>query len=83
MDLVAADAPGAIPASVTSIESTGTATMIGAVAGQITLTALFSDRTSISRGDKIGLRPKPGLSHLFDTKTQNRIDRSFQHKEKP
>jgi multiple sugar transport system ATP-binding protein len=62
-----------ITGSVTVVESTGTATFVAMQAGPLTLNALFSDRPQIKRGDQIGLRPKPGLSHLFDATTQTRI----------
>jgi hypothetical protein len=37
------------------------------------LHALFNDRPNLQRGDQIALRPKPGLSHLFDAITEGRI----------
>ena len=43
------------------------------VTGDLTIHALFSDRAEIKRGDVIGLRPKPGRSHLFGAESQLRI----------
>ena len=46
---------------------------IGGKAGGLTIHALFSDRAEIKRGNVIGLRPRPGRSHLFGAETQLRI----------
>lgn len=59
------------PANV--VERSGTAMFVRSKSGEITVHALSSDCTPIKSGDIIGLRSKPGLSHLFDAKTQQRI----------
>jgi multiple sugar transport system ATP-binding protein len=48
------------------IESTGTAMFVAVDVGGTTIHALFSDRPVLRRGDTITLRPKDGLSHLFE-----------------
>ena len=73
LNLVLADAPGAITGQATLVESTGTAMFVAVQAGAMALHALFTDRPTLKRGDQIALRPKPGLSHLFDAKTEARI----------
>jgi multiple sugar transport system ATP-binding protein len=74
LDLVPAGSADALSGAVTVVESTGTATFVAVHAGTLQLNALFSDRTGLKRGDLIGLRPKPGLSHLFNAKTEARIE---------
>lgn len=73
LELVPPGTTGAITATAGIVESTGTAMFVGCKSGEITLHALFTDRPAIKRGDTIGLRPRPGLSHLFDAETQLRI----------
>ena len=73
MELVPTAAPGAIVGQVTVVESTGTAMFVAIRAGPLILHALFTDRPALRRGDQVALRPRPGLSHLFDAKTETRI----------
>jgi multiple sugar transport system ATP-binding protein len=73
LDLVPTGSAGAIQARITLIESTGTATFVSAKAGGLDIHALFSDRPAIRRGDEIGLRPRPGLSHLFHAESLLRM----------
>ena len=73
LDLVPADTPGAFPTEVTMVESTGTAMFVSGTSGGFALHALFSDRPNLRRGDRIGLRPRPGLSHLFNAETEARL----------
>ncbi len=73
LELVPIGTSGSITATANVVESTGTAMFVGCNSGELTVHALFSDRPQIKRGDAIGLRPKPGLSHLFSAETQQRI----------
>ncbi len=73
LELVATGTTGAITATASVVESTGTAMFVGCKSGDITVHALFSDRPAIKRGDTFGLRPRTGLSHLFDAATLMRI----------
>ncbi|MEO5615346.1 MAG: TOBE domain-containing protein, partial [Cypionkella sp.] len=73
LELTSPDAPGAIAGRVGIVESTGTAMFVATQAGALTLHAVFTDRPNIKRGDQIGLMPKPGLVHLFDAKTGQRL----------
>jgi multiple sugar transport system ATP-binding protein len=73
LDQVPTGTPSAITATATVVESTGTAMFVATKAGNTEIHALFSDRPAIKRGDVIGLKPRAGLSHLFDAKTQIRI----------
>ena len=73
LDLVTPGTAGAFDVTASVVESTGMAMQIGGKAGDLTIHALFSDRADITRGDVIGLRPKPGRAHLFDAETRLRI----------
>jgi multiple sugar transport system ATP-binding protein len=74
LDLVAPDAPGALTGTVALIESTGTAMFVAVKTAGPTLHALFTDRPLLSRGDRIGLLPKPGHAHLFRAESGERLD---------
>jgi multiple sugar transport system ATP-binding protein len=74
LDLVPPDTPDALTGTVGLIESTGTAMFVEVLTAGPTLHALFTDRPALQRGDRIGLRPKPGLTHLFDAATGTRLD---------
>jgi multiple sugar transport system ATP-binding protein len=73
LELVPASAPGSILATVTSVESTGASMFLATNAGGVDINALLSERSVIRKSDLIGLKPKAGLSHLFDFETQMRI----------
>ncbi|MCV3767760.1 ABC transporter ATP-binding protein [Rhizobium sp. TRM95796] len=74
LDLVAQGTPGALSVSVTAVENTGHATFVmGDMAG-VQMTALFTDRPSIQRGETIHLMPRVGKDHLFDAATGRRLD---------
>lgn len=73
LDLVPTGTPGSIAATSTVVESTGTAMFVATKVGGVEVHALFSDRPAIKRGDVIGLKPRPGLSHVFDAETQMRV----------
>ena len=73
LDLVPPGTEGAIAGRVAGLESTGTATFAAVQAQGFTLNALFSDRPTLARGDQIALRPRPGLSHMFDAETLLRL----------
>jgi multiple sugar transport system ATP-binding protein len=65
LELVAPDSPGAITGTVGLIESTGTAMFVEVKEAAMTLHALFTDRPGLRRGERIGLRPRPGHAHVF------------------
>ncbi len=73
LDLVPAEAPGAIDLRVTAVESTGHATFVMGESDGIAMTALFTDRPSLVRGDVIHLKPRPDKQHLFEAESGNRI----------
>jgi multiple sugar transport system ATP-binding protein len=73
LELVPVGSAGSILARVTAVESTGTAMFVATKSDAMTVHALFSDRPELKRGDEIGLRPKAGLTHLFDAATEGRI----------
>jgi multiple sugar transport system ATP-binding protein len=64
---------GPLQGTVGLIESTGTAMLVAVDAGGTPIHALFSDRPGLRRGDTIALRPKDGMSHLFDTTSGVRL----------
>jgi multiple sugar transport system ATP-binding protein len=73
LDLVPPGTPRALAGKVGVIESTGTAMFVAVETGHQTLHVLFSDRPALSRGDAVALRPKDGLSHLFDAASGVRL----------
>lgn len=73
LELVPTDTPDALNGTVGLIESTGTATFVAIKAAGTTINALFSDRPTFQRGDKVALRPKAGHSHLFHAETGIRL----------
>ena len=73
LDLVEPGVPGAFGATVTAVESTGTSMFVTTRAGAREVHALFSHRPAIARGDEVALRPRPGLAHVFDAATEQRI----------
>ncbi len=64
---------GPLRGTVGLIESTGTAMFVAVDCGGTTVHALFSDRPELRRGDTVALRPKDGMSHLFDTTSGVRL----------
>lgn len=73
LELVAADVDGAIGIRVTGVESTGHATFMLGEADGIPVTALFTDRPKLARGDVIHLKPHPERQHVFDAASGLRI----------
>jgi len=73
LTLCAPDTEGAIQVRVATVESTGTAMFVSGQSNGLTLNALFTDRPRVTRGDLIGLRPLPGLVHLFDAASGLRL----------
>ena len=73
LDLVPTGTPGSFAATAGVVESTGTAMFVGCKSGEIAVSALFTDRPAIRRGDRIALRPRPGMAHLFHAATLLRI----------
>ncbi len=73
LDLVPPETPGAMTGTVGLIESTGTAMFVAVQTQGPKVNALFSDRPALHRGDRVGLRPKAGHSHVFHTGTGERL----------
>ncbi|MDY0871006.1 ABC transporter ATP-binding protein [Dongia rigui] len=69
LDLVPPGTAGAIGMRVTAVETTGHATLVTGMAGQLVLTALFTDRPNIVRGAEIDLKPRADKQHFFDAST--------------
>ncbi|HTO30994.1 MAG TPA: sn-glycerol-3-phosphate ABC transporter ATP-binding protein UgpC [Pararhizobium sp.] len=74
LDLVPAEAPGAIDLRVAAVESTGHATFVMGEADGVAMTALFTDRPNLVRGDVIHLKPRLDKQHLFEAERGVRID---------
>ncbi len=64
LDLIPPEAPHAVTGSVGLIKSTGTAMFVEVHSQGPTLHALFTDRPTLQRGDRIGLCPRPGFLQL-------------------
>ena len=73
LDLVPPGSQGGFDVTASVVESTGTTMQIGGKAANQMIHALFADRADIKRGEVIGLKPRPGRSHLFSAETQLRI----------
>ncbi|WP_337268327.1 ABC transporter ATP-binding protein [Oryzifoliimicrobium ureilyticus] len=74
LDLVSEVSPGVMSMRVTAVESTGHATFVIGDANGLQVTALFTDRPHIVRGQTICLRAKADKTHLFSATTGARID---------
>jgi multiple sugar transport system ATP-binding protein len=74
MELVSPGTAGAIEGTVTTLETTGATQFIRVDTGGPALTALFSERHGLARGDGVALRPRGGRAHLFDAGTGARIN---------
>jgi multiple sugar transport system ATP-binding protein len=73
IDWAPAGGDGILSGTVTGLERTGSADLVIAECGGRRLTALFSERHPITRGSPIHLRPRPGMAHLFDGTTGERL----------
>ena len=74
LDLVPDATPGALALRVNAVESTGHATFVMGEVDGLPLTALFTDRPRIARGETIHLRAKASKIHLFNASAGLRID---------
>jgi multiple sugar transport system ATP-binding protein len=63
-----------IAAEIISIEPTGSETFIVAKVGGDRVSALVRQRIAGAPGDRIGLLPQAGTTHLFDAATGRRLD---------
>ncbi|MFN4158088.1 MAG: ABC transporter ATP-binding protein [Gemmobacter sp.] len=59
---------------VTLVEPTGAELHVGAILAGQPVAAVFRDRHNLSPGQAIAVAPVPGRMHLFDPKTQNRLN---------
>lgn len=73
VELSTADAPGAIKARVRLVENTGMASYVVTETGGVQLSAVFTNRPEIRRGDDLWLRLDPNRQHVFDTRAGNRL----------
>lgn len=73
LDIVPRETEGAIGVRVTAVERTGHATLIICDVGGLIVTALFTDRPGLSKGDEIHLKPRADKQHLFDAVSGVRI----------
>jgi multiple sugar transport system ATP-binding protein len=65
---------GGFTAEVVVVEPTGSEVQINArLAGGGEIVAVFRERHAFKPGEKIGLKPLPGLIHLFDAATGQRL----------
>ena len=63
-----------VEAAVRVVEPTGSETQVVAVMGGQEMVAVFRDRHPLTPGDRVRLRPDPGLVHMFDRDTGQRLD---------
>ncbi|TDQ82273.1 carbohydrate ABC transporter ATP-binding protein (CUT1 family) [Dongia mobilis] len=65
---------GGLDAEVVVVEPTGSEVQVNArLASGEEIVAVFRERHLFSPGEKIGLRPRPGLVHLFDAASGERL----------
>ena len=65
---------GGLSAEVVVVEPTGSEVQVNArLPGGEEIVAVFRERHLFKPGEKIGLRPQPGLMHLFDAQTGERL----------
>jgi multiple sugar transport system ATP-binding protein len=62
-----------LPVEVVVVEPTGADTQIYCKFGAQDVSAVLRDRTALNPGERIGLRPDLGRSHLFDAATGQRL----------
>jgi multiple sugar transport system ATP-binding protein len=73
LDLAANEDAGGIEAEVVVIEPTGSETQLVARIGQQELIAIFRERHAFAPGQKIRLKPRAPVAHLFDASSGQRI----------
>jgi multiple sugar transport system ATP-binding protein len=61
-------------AEIAVVEPTGSEIQVVAKLGGQPIVAVFRERHQFKPGDKVRLRPDPGLVHLFDEQTGKRLD---------
>ncbi len=66
-------ADSGIPAEVVVVEPTGSETHVVARTGGRELVAVFRERHAFRPGDRLHLAPEPGMAHLFDGDSGERI----------
>ena len=62
-----------IPAEVVVVEPTGSETHVLARSGAREVVAVFRERHAFHPGDRLHLAPEPGMAHLFDGQSGERI----------
>jgi multiple sugar transport system ATP-binding protein len=62
-----------VPATVRTVESTGSATLINGSLGGQAFVAVFTERLGVRPGETINVTPNMTLSHLFDSRTGARL----------
>lgn len=67
-------APDGLAATVTIVEPTGAEIHVGARLGDQPLTVVLRDRHALAAGQAITVAPVPGRLHLFDPKTEARLN---------
>ncbi len=70
---IAVHESAAIKARVERVETTGATMFINAKVGDQILNVVLNERQAITKGDVIGLMPKPGALHLFHSETGVRL----------
>ncbi|MFV0303653.1 MAG: ABC transporter ATP-binding protein [Paracoccus sp. (in: a-proteobacteria)] len=72
LDLLAGDG-AALAGQVAVVEPTGSETLLVLRFGEQDVSALVRDRLAIEPGARVSLTPRPGMIHLFDTETGQRL----------
>jgi multiple sugar transport system ATP-binding protein len=72
--LVPSGTQDGVEAAIQVVEPTGSEIQVVAQLGDDEVIALFRERHQFKPGDKIRLRPEPGLVHVFDAETGKRLN---------
>ena len=73
LSLTDAKAPSAVAAEITVVEPTGAETELLLQAGDIPIVLVTHGRPQVNPGDRVGLAVEPGMVHVFDQKTGQRL----------
>ncbi len=79
LDLVADDDLSGFDAEVVVIEPTGSETQLFARLGEQEIVAVFRERHAFKPGQRIRLKPRAAVAHLFDAGSGARIDQRAAH----
>ena len=72
LTLAGGDSMG-VPGEIVVVEPTGAETELLVKVGSAQVTLVTSGRPDVNPGERVGLAVEPGMAHLFDQKTGQRL----------